>query len=121
MKITKTLQILQLAALVMAGSAFFSAPAQADVDVAFAKIERLGPDPRFATTSSGYMVQFSDTAASPAWAGIRQFYLSAELGNPGIATLLTAFSLDETVWVRIAGTAETGSLVTIIFVNAPSP
>ncbi len=121
MKIGKTLHMLQLAALVMAGSAFFSAPALADVDVASAKIERLGPDPRFASTSSGYMVQFSDTAANPAWAGVRQFYLSDDLGNTGIATLLTAFSLDETVWVRIAGTAEAGSLVTIIFVNAPAP
>lgn len=113
--------LLPIAALLLAGSLGISAPAKADVDVALAKIERLGPDPRFESTSSGYMVQLSDVGGSPAWQGVRQFYLSSELGSTGIATLLTAFSLNETVWVRIAGTAEAGSLITIIFVNAPAP
>ncbi len=112
----------RLMVLVLAGSVCFGAAAHASVDVAFAKIERIGPDPRFTTTaSSGFMVQLTDVTASPQWSGIRQFYLSAALGNAGVATLLTAFSLGETVWVRIGGTGEAGSLITIIFLNAPAP
>jgi hypothetical protein len=115
-------KILHIAVIMMLGLVCFAGTAQASVDVALAKIERIGPDPRFAdTASSGVMVQLTDTAATPAWAGVRQFYLSAALGNTGVATLLTAFSLGETVWVRIGGAAETGSLITIIFVNAPAP
>ena len=121
MIIKKISRMVRPTALVLAGCVFFSGAAHA-LDVASAKIERLGPDPRFiSTASSGYMVQLSDSAASPQWAGVRQFYLSADLGNTGVATLLTAFSLGETVWVRIAGTGESGSLIEIIFVNAPAP
>jgi len=112
----------RLMVLVLAGSVCFGAAAHASVDVALAKIERIGPDPRFSSTaSSGFMVQLTDETASPLWSGIRQFYLAAALGNSGVATLLTAFSLGETVFVRIAGTGESGSLITIIFVNAPPP
>lgn len=121
MIIKKISHMLQFMVLVLAGSVCFGTAAHADIDVALAKIERLGPDPRFASTSSGYMVQLTDTAANPQWTGIRQYYLSSELGNTGVATLLTAFSLDERVWVRIAGTGESGSLIKIIFVNAPAP
>ncbi len=111
----------RLMVLVLAGSVCFSAAAHASIDVSLAKIERIGPDPRFSTTaSSGFMVQLTDVTASPLWSGIRQFYLSAALGNSGVATLLTAFSLGETVYVRIAGTGESGSLITIIFLNAPA-
>ncbi len=113
-------RILHVALIMILGLVGFTGTAQASVDVAVAKIERIGPDPRFANTaSSGVMVQLIDTSASPAWPGVRQFYLSADLGNTGVATLLTAFSLGELVWVRIGGTAESGSLISIIFVNAP--
>ena len=113
-------KILHAAVIMILGLMCFTGTAQASVDVAVAKIERIGPDPRFAdSASSGFMVQLTDTAANPAWTGIRQFYLSAALGNTGVATLLTAFSLGELVWVRIGGTAESGSLISIIFVNAP--
>jgi len=115
-------KVLRGAVIMILALMCFAGTAQASVDVAFAKIERIGPDPRFAdTVSSGFMVQLSDTATSPAWAGVRQFYLSAELGNTGVATLLTAFSLGEFVWVRIGGAAEDGSLISIIFVNSPAP
>ena len=114
---TRISYMVRLVLMVMAGWAMLTPVANADVDVFSAKIERLGPDPRF----EGPMVQLSDTGSSPAWTGIRQFYLSSTLGNAGLATMLTAFSLGETVFVRIAGTAESGSLITIIFVNAPAP
>ena len=114
---TKISYIVRLMVMVAAGWAVLAPAANADVDVFSAKIERLGPDPRF----EGPMVQLTDVGSSPAWTGVRQFYLSSTLGNAGLATMLTAFSLGETVFVRIAGTAESGSLVTIIFVNAPAP
>ena len=114
-------KISHFAVVMILGLFCFVGTAQA-TDVAVAKIERIGPDPRFISlASSGVMVQLSDTSANPAWPGVRQFYLSAELGNTGVATLLTAFSLGENVWVRIAGNAESGSLIEIIFVNAPAP
>ena len=65
------------------------------------------------------MVQLEDVGGSPAWTGVRQFYLSAILGNGGLATMLTAFSLGENVFGRNAGTADPGSLITIILVYAP--
>jgi hypothetical protein len=107
----------RLMVMVVAFWAVLSPAAYADIDVRFARIVRLGIDPRF----EGAMVQLEDTAASPKWTGVRQFYLSSTLGNQGLATMLTAFSLDENVWVRIAGTGEPGSLIMIIFVNAPAP
>jgi hypothetical protein len=115
-------KILHVALIMTLSLVGFTGTAHAVVDVAVAKIERIGPDPRFTNaSSSGVMVQLTDTSANPAWPGVRQFYLSAELGNTGVATLLTAFSLGEFVWVRIGGAAESGSLISIIFVNAPAP
>ena len=114
-------KVLHGVVIMVFGLMCFAGTAQASVDVAVAKIERIGPDPRCANeVSSGVMVQLTDTSANPAWPGVRQFYLSAALGNTGVATLLTAFSLGETVWVRIGGSAESGSLISIIFVNAPA-
>ncbi len=89
--------------------------ANATVDVRSAKIIKAGYYP--GAPESGIMVQLADQAGSPAWAGTRQFYLSEDLGNKGFATLLSAFSLGKTVWVRIAGSAEPGSLISIIYVN----
>jgi len=97
--------------------AVLSPAAYAATDVSSARIVKLGINPAL----EGPMVQLVDTAVNPKWTGVRQFYLSAELGNAGLATLLTAYSLGETVWVRIADTAEPGSLVMIIYVNAPAP
>lgn len=81
------------------------------------KVNLIGIDPRF----EGPMVMLVDVGGSPAWTGPRQFYLSAELGNAGLATLLTAVALDQAVFVRIAdpNAAET-SLISIIFLSAPT-
>lgn len=117
MIIRKKSHTLWLSFLVLTGLSFVSTGAHADIDVASAKIVRVGIDPRF----EGAMVQLIDEGANPQWTGIRQFYLSSTLGNGGLATMLTAFSLGENVFVRIAGTGASGSLITIIFVNAPAP
>jgi hypothetical protein len=103
--------------LLAASLLFLPQVTYADVDIGNARIFRVGNDPRFV----GPMVQLDDLAANERWSGIRQFYLSPDLGNSGYATLLTAFSMDQPVWVRIAGDAASGSLIKIIFVNAPSP
>ena len=113
---TKLSYMVRLVLMVLAGWAMLTPAANADVDVVSASIVKVGIDPRF----EGPMVQLIDHAASPRWTGVRQFYLSGTLGNGGLAAMLTAFSLGENVFVRIAGTAEVGSLVTIIFVNAPA-
>lgn len=110
---SSTLLMMMLAASLL----FLPQVTYADVDIDNARIYRIGTDPRFV----GPMVQLDDLAASERWTGIRQFYLSPNLGNSGYATLLTAFSMDQPVWVRIAGDGSSGSLITIIFVNAPSP
>jgi len=82
------------------------------VDVPTCQIVKIGCDPRF----EGPPIQLVDTRGI-AWTGPRQFYLSSSLGNQGLAVLLTAYSLGKTVWVRIAGDASSGSLITVIFVN----
>ncbi|RJX18236.1 MAG: hypothetical protein C4575_11055 [Desulforudis sp.] len=80
-------------------------------------IKKIGVSPGAGGTgSSGYMVQLDDTAVPEAWVGTVQFYLSTDLGDSGLATLLTAYSLGKTVWVRTLGTAP-GSLISIIYMN----
>lgn len=46
----------------------------------------------------------------------RGYYLSYGLGKSGLATLLTAFSLDKEVWVRIS-TIEPGGIISVIYVE----
>ena len=86
--------------------------ANAIVDVPNCSIAKVGYDPRF----EGALVRLDDLTDTQ-WTGTRQFYLSSTLGNQGLATLLTAYSLGKTVWVRIAGTGEPGSLIQIIYIN----
>jgi len=103
---------LLICVLVLGSLVILPAMASADVDVPVCIIGRIGVDPRF----EGPPVQLDDKS-DVNWTGARQFYLSSELGNQGLAVLLTAYSLGETVWVRIAGDASAGSLITIIFMN----
>ena len=90
--------------------------ASADVDVLRARIDRIGLiNP---SDTRGAMIQLTDMSFSPAWPLSRQFFLSQEiLGKEGLAIALTAFSLDKEIVVRIAGTAQPLSLITVIFVN----
>ena len=89
--------------------------ANATVDVSSAQIVKTGYYPGAA--GSGFVIQLVDKSASPAWSGPRQFYLSTDLGNEGYAIILTAYSMGKTVWVRIGGNAEPGSLISIIYIN----
>jgi len=98
--------------LLVASLMIIPAVANAAVDSANNTIIKVGADPRF----QGAMVQLDDLTDTK-WTGIRQFYLSSALGNQGLATLLTAYSMGKTIWVRIAGDGSPGSLIEIIFVN----
>ncbi len=85
-------------------------------DCASATIERVGSNP--VTGSAGaspYMVQL-DCSADSVWPGTLTLYLSSDLGESGLATLLTAYSLGKTVWVRTLGTTP-GFIVSVIYVN----
>jgi len=85
-------------------------------DCASAVIKRVGSNPSIgATGSSPYMVQL-DCSTDSVWPGTLTLYLSSDLGDGGLATLLTAYSLGKTVWVRTLGITS-GSIVTIIYVN----
>jgi hypothetical protein len=86
-------------------------------DCASATIKRVGNNPATggAFGASPYMVQL-DCSNDATWPGAPTLYLSADLGEAGLATLLTAYSLGKTVWVRTLGVTP-GSIVTIIYMN----
>jgi len=90
--------------------------ASADVDVANARIDRIGIFNPNATR--GAYVQLTDLSTTPAWTGSRQFFLSqVPLGKEGLATVLTGYSMGKTLWVRIAGDASALSLITVVYIN----
>ena len=104
-------------ALFLAVAMLLPFTASADVDVANARIDRIGLFSPNATR--GAMVQLTDLSSNPAWPGSRQFFLSqAVLGNEGLAMVLTAFTMGQPLWVRVAGNADPLSLITVIYVNA---
>lgn len=85
-------------------------------DCRSATIKRVGNNPvTGATGASNYMVQL-DCSSDTVWPGILTLYLSQDLGDSGLATLLTAYSLEKTVWVRTLGVTP-GSIVSIIYMN----
>lgn len=106
--------VLSLVSVALLG---FPLSASADVDVPYARIDKIGmyyPD-----DTRGAMVMLTDLSTTPKWTGSRQFFLSkAILGNQGLAVLLTAYSMGQSIWVRLAGTGDPLSLITIIYANA---
>ncbi len=89
-------------------------------DIGSATITKVGFYPNVSAGSSGG-IAFLDESNDAHWGGSRMFYLSDALGNQGLATLLTAYSMGKTVFVRIGGSSGAdpvaGSLVNIIYVN----
>jgi len=86
------------------------------VDCASAAIKKIGVNPTWpGTGASKYFVQL-DCVDDTKWAGTISFYLSEDLGDAGLATMLTAYSLGKNLWIRTAGVA-TGSLVTVLYMN----
>lgn len=92
----------------------------AALDVNACRIKRIGV---IDDATAPILVQLVDTrSGAPTWPngveGVeRQFYLHPNLGNAGYATLLTAYTLGKTVWVRIADPGTGGSLITVVLIN----
>jgi hypothetical protein len=102
------------AALTVAGTA------GAVVDCPVATITKVGilPD-KETTTTSKYMVRAtcSDTTK---WPDDRSFMLSSDIGDSGYATLLTAMSLNQPIFLRVEGPAPAAwwGLSTLLYLNA---
>ena len=77
-------------------------------------ITRLGMFPGQFGTTDGFLVQVEDAAGE--WSGPRTFYLNDTLGKAGWATVLTAYSMGKTLWLRLVDT-KAGSLITIVHIN----
>ena len=108
------IMVLSLVSVALLG---FPLSASADTNVANARIDMVGM--YYPSATRGAMVMLTDLSPTPKWAGQRQFFLSqAILGNQGLAILLTAYSLNQTIWVSIAGNADPASLVLVIYANA---
>ena len=108
----KTIMVLSLvlfSLFIFSGNNLFAA------DCASGTIKRLGANPGGVSGASPFMVQI-DCANDATWPGTLQLYLSEDLGEPGLATLLTAYSLGKTVWVRTLGTVP-GSIATVVYIN----
>ena len=67
-------------------------------------------------TATEYIITVVCNDATPAWTGEQQYVLSVDLGESGYATCLTAASLKQTVYLRVASTAWR-SLATLIYLN----
>ena len=97
----------------------------AALDVGACRIKRIGVMDKASSpiANAPIVVQLIDTrSGTPTWPngeeGVeRIFFLHPDLGNAGYATLLTAYSLGKTVWVRIADPGTSGSLITVIAIN----
>lgn len=77
---------------------------------------KIGFNPSFdnATTSGG-VIQL-DCNDDTKWSGTVQFYMTANLGDQGLATILTAFAMSKPIWARTSGPAS-GDLLQIVYVN----
>lgn len=85
------------------------------VDLDGAVIERIGvnPDVASATTSSNIIF-----ITHSSFTGTLQCVLTAELGDAGLATALTALSLGQSVWLRVGSTDITSvTTATIMYLN----
>lgn len=103
-----------IGAMMIVGASVTAASA---ADCASASVSTIGILPSLeSATATKYIGNFTCHDASPAWAGAQQFVLSVDLGDSGYATLLTAASLKQTVYLRVASTSWR-SLATLIYLN----
>ena len=87
----------------------------ADCDVA--SVEKVGPYYGKVVVT---LMNKTSSSVGGTWAPntTRQFHLDNSILNQGLATLLTAYSMNKTVWARIESTtAQANSLITIIYIN----
>lgn len=92
-------------------------------DCSSAKVTMVGAAPGYGGAgSAGIKVMLKNMTGHTVgtdWANgtLRMFFLTTDLGDQGLATLLTAMSLGKNVWVRIGGNAEPASLISIIYLS----
>ncbi len=100
--------------IVLTGASFAS-------DHSSCVINKIGVHPGVENESisrSGYPIFL--TCSDIAGTSPIMFYLSYDMGEAGLATALTAMALEQSVWART--TSDTaGGLVTILYLNAPTP
>lgn len=77
----------------------------ADLDGAI--IQRIGVNPGVATTTTSSNIIFVKHASITPTGGTLQCILSSDLGDAGLATALTALSLDKSVWLRVGSVDST--------------
>ncbi|MGV7224602.1 MAG: hypothetical protein ACQ9MH_24190 [Nitrospinales bacterium] len=115
----KNTSTLLIGALVLGSLIVLPAMASAFMDVPNCKIKMIGSDHRFNGTPPVFLDDPTDTF----FTGAPQFFLHPDLGNQGLAILLTAFSMGSKVWVRIEDnpndpTSVAGSLISIVYVQS---
>ena len=98
---------------------FGKADCSASVSCSIASIDKVGPatigvNGKVVASLVNKTSKTVGTWAPNTW---RQFYLNPAITNSGLATLLTAYSMNKTVWVQIGGTAEPAALIETIYIN----
>jgi len=88
--------------------------ASAYEDIISARIVMIGTYLSGETTK--IVVTIADESATPKFTDERQYFLHPDLGNQGYATLLTAFSLEKNVRVRVESLDQL-SLISVIYCN----
>jgi hypothetical protein len=89
----------------------------AQSDCSSAVVSQVGILPTLETTGvSKYIASFDCLDSPEPWSNSVQFKLSSDLGDSGYATLLTAVSLGQTVYLRVADTTFR-SLVLLLYLN----
>ncbi|WP_446011686.1 hypothetical protein [Candidatus Electrothrix sp.] len=85
-------------------------------ECAKAIIKKVGVSPTETVDATPYLVRLDCEDQDEAWSGVIPFYIGTDLGDSGLATLLTSYSLGKSLWVEVGGITP-GSLVTVLFVN----
>ena len=107
MKIVKIIVCVILFTVFIAGNSFA-------VDLAAATIEKVGVDAAVETaTTSANIIHVTDSS----FEGTLMVVMSSDLGDAGLATALTAFSLGKTVFLRVGSTTDAITTATVIYIN----
>ncbi|MCI5138655.1 MAG: hypothetical protein D3922_09645 [Candidatus Electrothrix sp. AR1] len=106
----RMVKLITITGLLLIGTSSYAA------DCKSASVKTIGILPSLeSTTATKYIATFTCNDTEPVFT-TQQYILSTDLGDSGYATLLTAASLKQTVYVRVAGVAWR-SLATLLYLN----
>ena len=88
--------------------------AKATADISSARIATIGTI--ISSQEVKIVVTVADESDPQNFTGFRQYFLHPTLGKEGYAALLTAFSMEKNVFIRVES-LDSLSLITIIYVN----